>query len=105
MNDDERIRRLTELARRVWPDRDAQIFVASDDEENTCVVLDEKGDWEQHLGTNHPRALDALEAALLVLAGESDRGDGTDWHRGFAAGRRYEVALANERARARGQTP
>lgn len=45
--DDARLQRLTELARKVWPD--AAI------------------DFERIAMHAHPRALDALEAALLVL--------------------------------------
>lgn len=65
MSDDERIQRLTELARRVWPDElvieiitDAEGVSVESDRCILCTV-------EQH-----ERALDALEAALLVLAGE-----------------------------------
>jgi hypothetical protein len=71
--DDERIARLTDLARRVWPDRNARVAIGEEGEEGeeehgACVILDELGEWEQHLGITHPRALDALEAALLVLS-------------------------------------
>lgn len=61
MSDDERIARLTELARRVWP--------------NAAVNAWGDAAWvERHAGeypclsVAHPRAHDALEAALLVLA-------------------------------------
>lgn len=71
---DERIKRLTLLAQKVWPDRDAEVCIATgDDEHDACVVLDGEADWTQMLGITHPRALDALEAALCVLASKPPR--------------------------------
>lgn len=66
---DERIERLTELARGVWPD--IGLVVASTGQ---AAGVHERGGEERMLAMLlcHPRALDALEAALLVLAGDSD---------------------------------
>jgi hypothetical protein len=65
MTDDERIARLTELARRVPEWRDVQDLevVGGGDE----LLLDS---WDRGrlLSCDHPRALAAVEAALLVLA-------------------------------------
>lgn len=60
----ERIARLTELARRVWPQADVERFG-----DGTMVIVRSA----PMLACDHPRALDALEAALLVLAGEDRR--------------------------------
>jgi len=75
MSDDERLARLTELARRVWPhariewDGDALCVLGPVQQANGRTVVAE------HLRINpHPRAADALEAALLVLA------SGETWH-------------------------
>lgn len=64
-DDEARIGKLTELARRVWP-RDREIAVCQDGAE--AEVLGH--DCDSLIRIEHPRALDALEAALLVLAGE-----------------------------------
>lgn len=83
MNDEARIARLTQLARRVWPRRDPEAvehewhdgfpgfevlsgdhdLMANDEDSNTVLAFVQ----------SHPRALDALEAALLVLAGDDTR--------------------------------
>jgi hypothetical protein len=72
MTDDARLQRLTELARKVWPDGEADARASADPNEcAACVVLHPDGEWQQALAImQHPRALDALEAALCVLAGE-----------------------------------
>ena len=66
MTDEARIARLTELARKAWPRADAErmhVFASQ-----SAAVGDET---EELLFVGiHPRALDALEAALCVLAGE-----------------------------------
>jgi hypothetical protein len=68
---DERIVRLTELARRVWPD-EPRLVVDHEPEYLSATVLDRP--WHDPDTSallkveRHPCALDALEAALLVLA-------------------------------------
>ena len=75
MSDDERIARLIELARRVWPDA-AKGGIAYDADNNfkpgEVTLAAHQPEWTPlvTLYCNHPRALDALEKALLVLAGE-----------------------------------
>jgi len=67
MSDEDRIARLTELARKVWPD--AQLEEAW----SGFCWLDIVGSSDRsyvRFWTEHPRALDALETALCVLAGE-----------------------------------
>ncbi len=68
MTDEARIARLTAMARRVWPDEVA---------ERVTPIVHDPGHYAQLRGRRigmlvaihgHPRALDALEAALLVLA-------------------------------------
>jgi hypothetical protein len=67
-----RIERLTELARKVWPDRNVSVQVGdSHNEIGAGVIADADEDWAQLvIVDSHPCALDALEAALLALAGE-----------------------------------
>ncbi len=62
MTDESRIARLTELARRAWPE--GPTLMAGGD---SAFLF--KGDDMIHVALvqEHPRALDALEAALLVL--------------------------------------
>jgi len=74
MSEAERIERLTELARAVWPDRPLEVRCV---EVHPLVNGDaweviEQGDNEEvcYLRVSSDRALDALEAALLVLSGE-----------------------------------
>lgn len=65
MTDEARVARLTELAQRVWPRAEAY-------EHGEIVdvgVLEARG-YRLTLRIWHPSALDALEAALRVLAGE-----------------------------------
>lgn len=64
-SDDARIARLTELARKVWPDAAIDFEEGHDLE----VWTPAEGAWrcERIAMHAHPRALDALEAALLVL--------------------------------------
>lgn len=63
----ERLARLTTMAQRVWPNARA---VADG---KGALLLDKDGErWTARIAfENQPNALDALEAALLVLAGES----------------------------------
>ena len=63
MSDEARIERLTQLARRVWPN--AHVAQCGD-----AVVVDADYEPRFPLQVHHPRALDALEAALLVLSME-----------------------------------
>lgn len=66
---DERIQRLTELARRVWPGSvgTLKIWVSPAD----AIVSELAGEGSGTIfSATHPRALDMLEAALLVGAGE-----------------------------------
>ncbi len=65
MTDEARIKRLTELARRVWPDAAAAVV---DGVPSVHEMTDYYGEYI-HIA-RHPRALDALEAALLVLSGD-----------------------------------
>lgn len=70
---EQRIARLTELARKVWPGRDVMVSQGFGDEDElvgASVTVDPLGEWEQVLACGHPLALDALEAALCVLASE-----------------------------------
>ena len=68
MTDEARIAKLTELARRVWPDVHS---VYEHDGYIDAGAIAMQGGYRLHLRIGpHPRALDALEAALLVLAGE-----------------------------------
>lgn len=75
----ERIERLTQLAREVWPDRDEQMVIyeitgaamIAYRSRFPCSTVDgSEGERivSYHTRIDHPRALDALEAALLVLA-------------------------------------
>lgn len=73
MSDEARIERLAELARRVWPtvtrtvSFETRILV----EQNGTLVRAEQGAaWRIQIHDDGGRALDALEAALLSLAGE-----------------------------------
>lgn len=69
MSDAERIASMTELARRVWPGPEPAVQVAIS--RNEASVEQPGHEDSGPLATIiHPRALDALEAALLVLAGD-----------------------------------
>jgi hypothetical protein len=74
MSDDERITRLAELARRVWPDK-PRLAVKLHADSASATVQDgpKDGGWIDSLllVEDHPRALDMLEAALLVGAGDA----------------------------------
>lgn len=102
MSDDKRIQRLTELAGRVWPDREDVVALTHVDGSASVVWrtilpsirLDGVASDDRPMTTAirippHARAIDALEAALLVLAGE-DRHEST---------KRYAQAM-QERAEA-----
>ncbi len=65
MTDDERIARLTELAKKVWPDAEVDA-----DAKGAQAFVGTSAEWGFAVKIAHPRALDALEAALLVLSGE-----------------------------------
>jgi hypothetical protein len=67
--DDARIGRLTALARKAWPDEDAQIGNPKGKDPEKAGVFVASSEWTLLGVAAHPRALDALEAALLVLAG------------------------------------
>ena len=67
-----RIERLTELARRVWPGFGDELYTSA------YGVVTGFGDVLISV-TRHPRALDALEAALLVLAGEPPFSHEREW--------------------------
>lgn len=69
MSDEERLKQLTELAQRVWPDLEKPKVDAIDESGAFRAGLEDDGMDYIHIHP-HPRALDALEAALLVLAGE-----------------------------------
>lgn len=69
MTDDARIARLTELARKMWPDA----VIDASDPVNVKVhgAVERSGgraEWIERIYIGHPRALDALEAALRELA-------------------------------------
>ena len=66
MTDEARLARLTELARSVWGGGYAWY---DDDRASIAGVHTERMD--SVIEIQHPRALDALEAALLVLADEA----------------------------------
>lgn len=75
MTEEARIERLTELARRVVlsqePDVDPETVTAEVwGEGGGCCAIACGG---RSTVDYHPRALDALEAALLVLAGEQEQ--------------------------------
>ncbi len=65
MTDDERIAKLTELAKKVWPDAEAYKHDGMIDVGFMRGVI-----YLLQIRIWHPRAADALEAALLVLSGE-----------------------------------
>jgi hypothetical protein len=65
--DDDRIARLTELARRVWGDS-AQVYADRNGHASVTVPEDDDDGRTRVLTVVHPRALDALLPALLVLA-------------------------------------
>ena len=66
----EHIDRLTQLARRVWPDAKLVVHNGNWRVKHSLKVVDGQAAWVEPLFVGHPRALDALEAALQVLAGE-----------------------------------
>jgi hypothetical protein len=76
MTDEARIERLTELARKVWPDFiRLRVRGAPSPDERTAsrmeLVVETKDFYRVVLAVDRRlRALEALEAALLVLAGE-----------------------------------
>ncbi len=97
MSEEERIARLTELARRVWPDV-MHLRVVDNRQWRAAYVCRGEDTDPQLCIEDHPRALDALEAALLVLAGEESPREVCDgehvgacpaWHDGeYAQGRK-----------------
>jgi hypothetical protein len=65
MSDEDRLARLTELARKAWPHNDIAIDSCGD----FVRVTDPKDVTDPTLAQlDHPHALDALEAALCMLA-------------------------------------
>lgn len=73
MSDDAQIARLTELAQKVFEARRfGRVMVLTD---GGVDVVTEAGGLLAGIAT-HPRALDALEAALLVMAGEPRKAGG-----------------------------
>lgn len=72
MSDDERIERLTELARRVPEWRSLGVHVSGDERYVLLVTRTPDNVYNHPVKIVHPRALDALEAALLVLSGEAE---------------------------------
>ena len=89
MSDEARIARLTELARKVWPEENVQIGNPKGKAPAKSGVFVASSEWTL-LGVGaHPRALDALEAALLVLADVDDAAEaeqGVGWRVAVAAG-------------------
>ena len=69
--DDERLERLTGLACRVWSRAKVVIDGNNVKVQGGLRIRNGCADWTEYLFVGHPRALDALEAALLVLAQES----------------------------------
>lgn len=69
MNYDERIARLMELARKVWPEG-GEDFACEVEYDGIGYSIQDEAGFTVLLVRNHPLALDALEAALLVLAQE-----------------------------------
>jgi hypothetical protein len=67
--DDARIQRLTELARKVWPELEHPSIEGPLESIASGATLHDDGLEYLHVHP-HPHALDALEAALCVLAGE-----------------------------------
>lgn len=70
MTDEARLKRLTELARRVWPEAEVGPDYGIGGKQRGYSVKASMAAYSDGLTAWHPRALDALEAALLVLAGE-----------------------------------
>ncbi len=87
VTDEARIARLTELARRVWPGDKLDIVVRG---EAVRVMLGGEDTGMPMITTSlltvvHPRALDALEAALLVLANGDRRARAQQFFEGLPA--------------------
>jgi hypothetical protein len=72
-DDPDRLARLTELACSVWPGSRVTYQTAWVRPGSYASVVSPDGD--EWLACEHARPLDALEAALLVLAGELETGD------------------------------
>jgi hypothetical protein len=70
VTDEARLERLTELARRVWPDEAGMRIEYDPDSRDGTNICVHDGYSYTLAELRHPRALDALEAALLVLARE-----------------------------------
>jgi hypothetical protein len=70
MTDDARIAKLTEMARRVWPDREVMCEAHGGGLFTMEVLRSTDDTHDLDFAAYHPRALDALEAALCALAGE-----------------------------------
>lgn len=63
MTDEARIARMTKLAGRVWSDAEVRGGTSR-------ALVETVSEWGNAIDIQHPRALEALEAALLVLAGD-----------------------------------
>ena len=70
MTDDDRIKRLTELAKRAWPNENVSVTATA---HSAGVHRIEGNEAMVAMVLAHPRSLEALEAALLVLAGDDTR--------------------------------
>jgi hypothetical protein len=75
MTDDARIERLTALARKAWPKAAITVY---DDSAHVHSTPGDEGTAKSYGFIEHPRALDALEAALETLADEVHLADGSD---------------------------
>ena len=107
---DERIKRLTELARRVWPDREDVVALTHVDGSASVVWrtilpsirLDGVASDDRPMTTAirippHARAIDALEAGLMVMNGESFCwGSPVEW---IKRKQRFIEALVAERSK------
>lgn len=97
MSDDERIARLTKLARRVWPGLEMKIEHSDRVSTVWSMSCDYPGEMVLHVTMReHPRALDALETALLALAGETPQPHWVDelWGRWTAWAMQHESMQA-----------
>lgn len=72
MSDEKRLAMLTEMARKVWPDARVVQHDANWKVQSGLRVEFGCARWVEHMFVGHPRALDALEAALYVLGEPPD---------------------------------
>jgi hypothetical protein len=73
MDDEARIARLTALAKRVWDDDTASVYTDRNGHASVTRELGVEPACKRYrvLMLDHPRALDMLEATLLVGAGDA----------------------------------